>query len=414
VTKVLVLGAGVVGLASAWYLRKRGFEVTLVDRDPAGDKASFGNAGAIAVTECMPAAVPGLLAKVPRWLFDPLGPLAIRPAQAPRLLPWLWAFLRAGRLEEVRRIAVALAALNDEVYGDWPPLLAELGIEDELRRSGALVLYRDRGAYEADHLEWEIKAQHGVVAELLSRAEILELEPAIGPVKAFGVLLPDWSIVGDPKRIVDRLRERLVEEGMTIETGEVVGLSGEGRRVTGARLRDGRQLEARRVVAALGAWSGAIAKSAGDRVLLESERGYNTTIAQPGIGLNREIILAEEKFVVTPLDVGLRVGGAAEFAGLEAPPNYKRSMALLELARRVLPDLATEAAKPWMGQRSSTPDSLPVIGPSPRLDGLFYAFGHGHLGLTHAATTGRLLAQAIAGETPTIDLTPFSIARFAG
>jgi D-amino-acid dehydrogenase len=145
---------------------------------------------------------------------------------------------------------------------------------------------------------------------------------------------------------------------------------------------------------------------------LESERGYNTTLPVPGVALEREIIFAERKFTATPLAIGLRIGGAAEFAGLTAAPNYRRSRALVTLARRYLPGLATERGTEWMGHRPATPDGLPVIGSSPRHGGVFYAFGHGHVGLTLAATTGRLIADLVAGRPSVVDLEPYSIERF--
>ena len=166
------------------------------------------------------------------------------------------------------------------------------------------------------------------------------------------------------------------------------------------------------MVVAAGAWSARLARSAGDKVLLESERGYNTTLPASARRLSREVIFAERKFVATPLAVGLRIGGAAEFAGLEARANYRRSEALLRLARRYLPDLDESGAQQWMGQRPATPDSLPVIGPASANPRLLYAFGHGHLGLTQSATSGEIIASLLEGKPQKLDLAPFSISRF--
>jgi D-amino-acid dehydrogenase len=153
-------------------------------------------------------------------------------------------------------------------------------------------------------------------------------------------------------------------------------------------------------------------KSLGDHVLLESERGYNTTLPRPGLALEREVIFAERKFVVTPLSIGLRIGAAAEFGGLNAQPNYKRAEALVRLASRYLPALQSEGGTAWAGHRPATPDSLPVIGVSPRHNQVFYAFGHGHLGLTQAATTGKLVSDLVAGRRPPLDMEPYAISRF--
>ena len=393
----VVIGAGIVGLSAAYHLVLDGAAVEIIDRDPAGDKASFGNAGGIAVTEVVPASVPGLVWKVPGWLLDPLGPLAVRPGHSLRLLPWLWRFAQAGRPAEMERIATALAALNGRIYDDLTPMLARAGLAGELTRPGALTVYESRAAYERDAGEWALKRRHGVETAFLERAEIEAMEPALGPRAVCGVFTPQWGHVSDPKRLVDGMRDWLVRQGVTITAGAV------------GRIED---VRAERVVVAAGAWSGRLARQLGDRVLIESERGYNTTIPAPGVRLGREIIFAERKFVATPLACGLRIGGAAEFGGLEAAANYKRSRALAKLAGLYLPGLASEGGTEWAGHRPTTPDSLPVIGPSPRRPSVIYAFGHGHLGLTQAATTGRLVADLIAGRAPPIDLAPYGIDRF--
>ncbi len=408
---VIVVGGGIVGLCCAHHLAQRGRKVVVVDRGgaEAPPGASFGNAGGIAVTECVPASVPGLWRRVPGWLLDPLGPLHLRPAQLPRLAPWLAAFLRAGRPERVRAIADALSALNSQVFAELEPLLVELGLAGQLHRVGALVLYRDEAARAADALEWEMKRARGVRAEPVGRAEIAELEPAVGPAMTCGVFQPDWAHVDEPGAIVRALRARLAERGVAFETGEASAVTRAEGRATGVELAGGRRLQGEAVVIAAGAWS---ARLAGDPVRLESERGYNTTLPDPGVEVGRELIFGAEKFVATPLALGLRIGGGAEFAGLEAPANLRRAEALLTLATRALPGLRTDGGRAWMGHRPATPDSLPVIGSSPSTPGLFHAFGHGHLGLTQAAPTGRLIADLVTGAPPPFDPAPFSIARF--
>jgi D-amino-acid dehydrogenase len=408
----IVIGAGVVGLATAYRLSGDGVAVTVVDRDPAGDKASFGNAAGIAVTEVVPASVPGLAWKVPGWLLDPLGPLAVRPAHLPSLIPWLWRFARAGQPAEVERIGRALAALNARVYDDLLPMLEAIGCAGEIHRKGALTVYETKAGFQREADEWAFKQKHGVEVQMLSAADARALEPALGPNVVRGVLTPQWSHINDPKRLVDRLRAWLQDNrGVSVVSGEVGRLFVDNGRPQ-VVLHDSRTLSADCAVIAAGAWSGALARSLGDHVLLESERGYNTTLPSPGVSLTREVIFAERKFVATPLSIGLRIGGAAEFGGLDAKANYKRSEALVTLASRYLPSLQSGGGIAWAGHRPATPDSLPVIGPSPRHGNIFHAFGHGHLGLTQAATTGRLIADLVSGRPPPIDLSPYSISRF--
>jgi len=407
---ILVIGAGVVGLACAYHLRKEGLGVTVIDRDPEGDKASSGNAGGIGITEVVPAAVPGVFWRVPGWLFDPLGPLALRPSYAPTLIPWLWRFSRAAAPREVARISAALAVLNLRVYDDLVPMLAETGLSGELYRKGALSVYESEAGYRRDRAEWALKRSLGIETAEISGDETRRMEPALGPIVECAVFTPQWGHVTDPKRIVDGLRRWLMANGAAFERGEVLSITISGK--PAVRLRDGRTLSAAKTVVAAGAWSGSLSRGLGDRVLLESERGYNTTLPSPGIALEREVIFAERKFTATPLSCGLRIGGAAEFAGLTAPADYRRSRALMILAKRYLPGLQTAGGTEWMGHRPATPDGLPVIGPSLRHPNVLYAFGHGHVGLTQSATTGRLIADLVSGRPSIVDLDPYSIARF--
>jgi D-amino-acid dehydrogenase len=410
---VVVVGAGIVGIATAYYLLREGVAVTVVDRAPEGDKASFGNAGGIAVTEIVPASVPGLAWRVPRWLLDPLGPLAVRPTHALNLIPWLWRFSQAGTPKEAARISSALSALNNRVYEDLRPLLAETGLSGELNERGALTVYESEEGFRKDAEEWALKRDHGIAIENVTGEEAREMEPALGTIVQRAVFTPQWSHINDPKRLVDSLRKWLRTHGVTFIAGDVIDISDPGAGMPQVNLAGGRSIAAKTVVVAAGAWSGKLAQRLGDRVLLESERGYNTTLPDPGIALGREVIFAERKFVATPLSCGLRIGGAAEFGGLHAEPNFKRSHALVTLATRYLPGLKAHGGTNWAGHRPATPDSLPVIGASPRHPNVFYAFGHGHLGLTQAATTGRLISNLIRGAPTPIDLSPYSIARFS-
>ena len=410
---VIVIGAGIVGLSTAHHLIREGARVTLIDRDPEGDKASFGNAGGIAVTEVVPASVPGVFSKLPGWLLDPLGPLAIRPAYAPKLIPWFLRFSRSSRASQVKHIAAALAALNTRVYDDLIPLLAENGLLAELHQLGALTVYENEQAFIQDTAHWDLKRAHGVDVRVLSSSEAHEMEPALGRSITRGVFTPQWSHVNDPKKLVDRLRESLVARGLSIMVGEVSDFRfSQGELSVSVGLVSGQILQADVAVVAAGAWSASLVRRVGDKVLLESERGYNTTFTEPGVKLSREVIFAERHFVATPLSCGLRIGGAAEFGGLTAAPNFKRAQALTTLASHYLPGLKTEDGKSWAGHRPATPDSLPVIGASPLHPAVIYAFGHGHLGLTQGATTGRLVSDIVLGKPPLIDLLPYAISRF--
>lgn len=410
--KITVVGAGIIGLSVAFYLHKEGAEVTIIDRLPEGDKTSFGNAGGIAVTEVIPAAVPGIFWKVPGWMLDPLGPLTVRPSHALKLLPWLYRFYKAGKKSESMRIHHALSALNKRVYGDLIPMLEETGLIGELHQDGALTVYETDAGFQAEQHEWEMRKKVGIEVQYLSAEEVRVLEPDLGDRVKHGVFTPQWSHINDPKIIVDELRGWLISQGVNVIRGEVEQIittqSGEQR----VAMEDGRILLADDVIVAAGIWSKSLANKLGEKSCVESERGYNTTIDDSGVHLSREVIFAERKFVATPLSCGLRIGGAAEFGGLKARPNFKRSEALAKLAEVYLPSLKKTNGIPWAGHRPSTPDSLPIISRSMRHKHIFYAFGHGHLGLTQSATTGRLVADLVFDKPSNIDFTPYSIQRF--
>jgi D-amino-acid dehydrogenase len=411
---IAVVGAGIVGLAVAYHLIKDGARVTLIDRDPEGDSASVGNAGGIAVTEVMPASAPGSLWRVFGWMLDPLGPLAVRPTHALKLIPWLSRFAQAGTQREVDRISTALAAINSRVYEDLLPMLSETGLAGELNRTGALSVYESDAGYRRDAAEWACKRSHGIEIREMTGDEARHMEPALGPRVHRAVFTSQWSHVNDPRRLVQRLREWLSSRGVAIHRGEVIDIvSKPSSSPLTIELRGGERMSADKTVVAAGAWSGILAQRLGDRVLLESERGYNATLPHSGIVLRQQLIFAERKFVATPLSCGLRIGGAAEFGGLQAAPNFERSQTLLKLARLYLPALRTEGGNTWAGHRPTTPDSLPVIGRAPRRENVFYAFGHGHLGLTQAATTGRLLSELVFTKPSSIDMSPFGIGRFS-
>ena len=410
--RVVVVGGGVVGLACACRLQEAGMQVTLLERGAPGREASYGNAGGIGVSEAVPLATPGVIAKVPGYLLDPLGPLAIRWRHLPRLLPWLWRFLRNARGEQVRHACVALASLLGRVYDDLLPLLADAGADGLLKREGSLTVYERESTWRAEQPMWRLRAEHGIASEQVDAARIRELEPDLAPVFARAVRVPGWSHVADPFAVASAFETLFrARQGRVLRaeaTGFELGEAGP-RAVIDA---DGRHHEMDWLVIAAGPWSARLCQRLGEPVSLESERGYHLTLPNPGVTLNNMVLSAERSFVMTPMAMGLRLAGTAEFAGLEAGPDYRRSDMLARHARHFFGRLDTEGASRWMGQRPSTPDSLPVIGRSAVHPNVIHAFGHGHLGLTLAATTARLVADIVTGQPSVADTTPFHIARF--
>jgi len=396
--RTLVLGGGIIGLCCALALQKNGHKVTIIDPEAPGSQTSFGNAGGIAVTEVVPLSLPGTLRNTPKWLLDPAGPLYIRWSHLPALLPWLYRFVRAGSMTNVARIVPTLTLLLKDVYQDFEPLLQAAGIAQHLHRGGSLTLYKRRSTFQSDSLEWEIKRQQGVRCEVIGPADISDLEPNLAPVFEMAVRNLDWGHVDDPYQICTALFKLFLRDGGDYLQARVVGFQREGAEIGGVMTDTNDMVTASKVVIAAGVWSRNLLKILGCNVCLESERGYHVTLANPGASLNNMIIAAEDRFVMTPMSMGLRVAGTAEFGGLLAAPNPQRTDVLVRKARELIPGLNTGQPSTWSGHRPATPDSLPVIGTVPNCSNVYCAFGHGHMGLTLGPTTGRLMAELIAGE----------------
>ncbi len=411
-SSIAVVGAGIIGTTIAYALQRRGLSVTLVDRDAPGKGASYGNMASIAVTEFMPASRPGVWAQMPKWLLDPEGPVRIRPAYMPKLIPWFLRFLAASRPSKLRELETAGAALCGRVYEDLDALLHETGLTPMLSAEGCLSLYTDEAEFRADREHIEILERFGFRHEILGGNAIRDLEPALTTKIAKAVLFPDNRSVSDPYRLVTALAEKFQALGGTINAGEVVGFEQGDGGVDALRLADGRRLATDRVVLAAGAFTGRLSRLLGEPIPLETERGYHTQIMAPGISMRHSIIWPARAFMVTPTAGGIRVGGTVEMAGLDAPPDYRRAKVLVKRAKEAFPELEVERASEWMGHRPALPDTVPVMGASAKRRNVWYATGHGHLGLTYAATTGRLMADLITGVAPPVDMKPYRVDRF--
>jgi D-amino-acid dehydrogenase len=411
---VVVIGGGLVGLCCALQLQRLGREVTLLDPGDPRRAASYGNAGQFAIGEVVPLSGPDTLRKVPGYLADPLGPLAIRWRYLPQLAPWLWRFLRAGRMDRVREISRAMALLCDQVHMDYAPLLEAAGVQDIVRPGPHLRLYETRAQWEADGWRWQLRLDARLRHTLLDRAALAEAEPALSPDHGFAVASHDRSFVGDPLRLMRAFARLFAAQGGASVTGQATGFRRSGSAVSGVETADGGVLPASQVVVSAGAWSHRLAALLGDRIPLETERGYHVMLPTPGVEVRHSMSHALRGFALAPMEQGLRLAGTVEFAGIEAPPNWDRARKLIQVAETMFPGLNTANPEFWMGHRPSLPDSLPVIDRAAAAPNVFYAFGHGHMGLTWAATTGRLIAGLATGTPTNLDLAPFRVTRFTG
>ncbi|MEM8878697.1 MAG: FAD-dependent oxidoreductase [Pseudomonadota bacterium] len=410
-SSVAVIGAGIVGLATACQLAEAGMTVTLIDRgEPATLGPSGGNAGMLAATGIFPLGTPGIWKDALSMWLDTKGPLHIPLRNLPEVAPWLIKFLRASTKENYRAGVAALAALNEHANVESEALYTRAGLHNAIRKTGTFNLYETEQQFRAETTKWEDRTRYGIPWQALSLDELAEREPDMNTgAFAHAVYMPGFWHVSDPYHVAQGLAGYAQRLGVAFRQNTVAAVRPEGIR-TFIQLQDGNSVHADATVIAGGIWSRALAKTLGDRLPLVAERGYNATLTDPGVTVNHSMSFSHHGFVLTPLETGLRIGGQVELGGTERPPNHARTATMLGIVKRFFPGLQTEQGPRWMGARPSTPDSLPAIGPSKASPRILYACGHGHYGLTQSAITGKLIAGYLAEGSALPE--PFLPARF--
>ncbi len=389
-TDIAIIGAGVIGLTIAKTLTEAGHDVTLIDPAVPGSGASHGNAGTIADYAVMPVGMPDVLRNLPALLFDRNSPLAIRRAALPALIPWLARFARQS--------LPAIATLLADAGPLWQSLTRDIGADHLTRHTGCLYLYETAQAFRAASSDMANRRQLGVTVDLIGPDDLHQLEPHLPPM-AGAAFFPVAMTLTDPGAVMTALAAHIAPTVPHVRAA-VTRLE----RISKGIHLTGPNITARRVIIAAGAQSRALARMAGDRIPLDTERGYHVEWDMAAPRLNRPACPTARGFYLCPMDGRLRVAGTVELGGLHLPPSPHRIAKLTEGARAIFPDLA-EPARTWMGFRPSLPDSLPVIGPSRLGADVIHAFGHGHIGVTLAPMTARTVAAIIAGRSPDIRAT---------
>ena len=344
--------------------------------------------------------------------MDPLGPLFVRWRYLPRVAPWIARWVAASRPGQVELSAESLKPLISPVFDEYERLLGPNAFRSLFRRHGQLYVWESDAPSCTEKIGHALRDHHGVEAHWLQPEQIRQLEPGLAPIFQRGLYLPNNGQTLQPLTLVETIVELLRAEGGAVETGDAVDIKPfDGG--AAVHLADGRQFEAETVVVAAGAWSARLSSRLGVTIPLETERGYHVMLPKDSELLRRPVMHADRGFIATPMDNGLRIAGTVEFAGIDAQPDYRRAKSLLSHARAMFPVLQSETLDYWMGCRPSIPDSVPVIGHCPNAKSVIFAFGHGHLGITGAAMTGRLVGELAAGEpTTAIDMTPYRPERF--
>ncbi len=415
---VVVIGAGIIGAATALELLRDGYRVTILDPgEPGGEQAaSYGNGCWLSPSSVVPMSAPGIWRKVPGWLADPLGPLTIRWRYLPKLTPWLWRFLRAGSsVTKLQATARALRPLVEHAPEQHLKLAQEAGVAGLIQRQGLLYVFPDRAAFEAESLSWRLRRENGVQWIELDENDLRQREPALTRNYRFGVLVEEGGHCLDPGVYVAALVKSAVTQGAAFRRARAEGFRIEDGHLKAVRTNED-ELTCDAAVISAGARSKQLAAAAGDFVPLETERGYHAIIEHPESGPRHPIMPSDGKMSITMMAQGLRIAGQVELAGLDADPNWKRAENLRDFALRMWPglprDLPQEQVKLWMGNRPSIADGLPCIGPASGCADVFHAYGHGHIGLAAGATTGRLVADLVSGRQPAFDPSPYSVRRF--
>ncbi|MCW3170983.1 NAD(P)/FAD-dependent oxidoreductase [Shewanella subflava] len=407
-----VIGAGIVGLASALYLQRAGFKVSLFDKEAIAAGASQGNAGHFATEQVFPLANPSLLYQLPSMLLDPLGPFRIRPTYFYRAVPWFMKFLFNMLPERRAHNSRAIKALNEQSIKEMQDILTFCDCEELLRLNGSLLVFEGNSLEEVKR-EWQMYSNEGVDVELLTGQQVRELEPSLTDNITHALFFTQVGHTPDPYQICLAIADKFKALGGVIKVAQVDTINGGDEGVS--VLLDGKvKISSNKLLLTAGAWSKPLAKQLGHNVPLEAERGYHLMMPQDA-KLSRPVASYNRKLIITPMAKGTRLAGTVEFGGVDAPMSPARADCLLPHAKALLPNIFEHAnvqdGARWMGCRPSFPDSLPVIGKT-KVNNIYVSFGHQHLGLTWSAISAKLITETILDKKTTLDMQPYSIDRF--
>ena len=408
--KIVVIGAGIIGITAALNLRREGYHVTLLDQDTPGETCSFGSAGLLALSSFEPNVGISTLLSAPKLLLDPKGPLSIRWRYLPKLMPWLFSYIRACFSDKIASNCEALHRLTSPSLTLYQQLAQSAGCQDLVRTSDYLQVYRSQAEFEKAELGMQRRRSKGFKIDSLDSGAIRRLEPNLSQQFCYAHQIHDHGYITDPGELLVCLHRQFLSEGGQFEQANITSVKSNP--VVCEIHCEDKIYHCGQLVLATGAFSKRLAMQLGDKVPLETERGYHETCHQPGVSISRPVMEGDRKFMATPMDMGLRFAGTVELAGLDEPRDSIRLSVLNQNAKDMIDGLNTTNSSTWMGFRSTLPDSLPVISRSKISPNVVYAFGHQHLGLTCAPQTAKIVADLISGRVPSVDITAFDIGRF--
>jgi len=410
-SSVGVIGAGIQGVCISLCLIKKGFKVTLIDReDPGKESASYGNAGHFSPYASVPINRPDILTDVPSMLFSSTGPLAIKWSYIPKMIPWFLKFIKNCTKKKMMHTAKYMHQILDLAIPAYDELFEDIDISGLIENKGIIYFWTDKDL-KSRELEINIRKELGVKQQLLKPHEIHDLEPHIKQIYHGGVLYPQARHTRNPRKILLKLFDLFIKRGGRFEKKNVQSISyGEDNKPVIKTDLDFFKFD--KAVIACGAFSKKITDKLDEKIPMETERGYHVHFKNHDHLLSRPVIFLNRGFGITPMEQGLRVVGTVEFGGLDNPLSKKRILNLVNNAKYLFPELK-EHHDEWLGFRPTLPDFLPVIGPSKKNKNLFYSFGHNHLGWTLGAISGKIISKMIAEEKTNLDLSPYNSLRFS-
>ena len=407
---VIVIGGGIIGVCTVYFLAERGVSVVLLERDEICSGASYGNAGLIVPSHSVPLSSPGVVEKGLKWLLNPESPLYIRFRLDFELISWLWMFWRFCNEEHVRHSLPVLVPMQQESLRLFEQFAAS-GLEFRLQRKGTMTVFNTQKAFEEGVKEAELLKKYGIESQVLFGEKVREKEPLLKEGVVGGIYFPGDAHL-DPAQFVCALAEKVEQKGVKVLTQtEVIELQVRGNLVESVVTTKG-QFKADTIVLAAGAWSSNLVRNLGIKIPIQPAKGYSITFYEPNFSPSIPLMLSEVRVAVTPLNGRLRLGGTLELAGLDMSINQRRVEAIRRGASQYLPQIEAKREEVWRGLRPCTPDSLPIIGRPRKFDNLVIASGHGILGVSLGPITGKLVAQLVCREPLDFDIQPLNPDRF--
>ena len=405
-----IVGAGIQGISNALFLQKKGFNVTIFDRDePGSPVASYGNAGHFSPYASLSLNRTDVLADVPAMLLSSTGPLALKWNYVPKMLPWFFKFILNTTKNKMMHTAKNMHQILDLALPAYDELFDEIELGGLVENKGILYIWNDKDL-KSRELEIRVRDELGVKQQLVTKDEIHDLEPNIKPFYHAGVYYPYARHARNPRKILLKFFELFLKKGGKFEKKNINDIQFDIEKPI--IVSDDKKYNFDKVVIACGAFSKRLTDNLGEKIPLDTERGYHVHFKNCDHLLNRPVIFSNRGFGITPMEQGLRVVGTVEFGGLKNPLSKSRIKNLINNAKYMLGDLP-EHEDEWLGFRPTLPDFLPVMGPSKNHKNVFYCFGHHHLGWTLGPISGKVVSGMIARENTNLNLDPYSSTRFS-